>query len=181
MGESFEDKYQSLLTTIDGLNFNDGAYLLLCNALKKIKESCDEVIIKVINIYLEFEIQGKNYTIFVVQQESVKIDGKKIDYLRYSIKSESRQFEFKKEDVEGIEHIKKYLQHAVGIRIINNFDDKAINFTLYFKNLNELKLYYSDRDKDECIKCNDGEGEECEKGHGISARYSLIKLFNIVD
>jgi hypothetical protein len=179
MAESFEDKYQSLLTTIDRLNFNDGAYLKLCNALKKIKESCDKVIIKEISIYIEFEIQGKHYTIFVVQQESVKIDDRKIDYLTYSIKCESRRFEFKKEDVDGVEHIRKYLQHAVGIRIISNLDDKAINFTLYFKNLNELKLYYSDRDKDECAKCS--EDEECEKGHEISARYSLIKLFNIVD
>jgi hypothetical protein len=136
MGESFEDKYQALLTTIDGLNFNDGAYLKLCDALKMIKESCDKVSIKEINIYLDFQIQNKYYTIFVVQQELIKTDGRNIEYLNYSIKSDSRQFDFKKEESDAVEHIKRYLKHATNIKVFNKARHQFLSKIKIFSQMN---------------------------------------------
>ena len=172
MAESEEDKYQSLLNSVEELSFSEGAYIQLCDALKKVKESLNKITINEISIYIEFQIQNKFYTLFVVQQEIVD----KISYLNYSIKCLGRKFDFKKEEVEAIEHIKKYLHHATDIKIVHNYDDKEINFTLEFKNIEQLNLYYSRKVRDYCYNCNTDDNE-CDVDHDWEDVDSLTSLF----
>jgi hypothetical protein len=185
MTESDEDKYQSLLQTIEGLNFNDGTYLQLCDSLKKIKESLEKVTVNDISVNIVFEIRDDFYQIFVKQQECIKLGDKQIDYLIYSIKSkiylpEYKNFHFKKEDCEGVEHIRKYLTHAENIVVNYTFDNKDLNFSLAFGDLDELCRYYTVKSIKRCAKCNTDDDDECKINHTCNSGMALFLLFNIV-
>lgn len=176
-----DDKYQKLLETIVSLDFKNGEYVQLCNMLKKIKDNPASIVVVPISIYIEFRIGKKYFTLFVAEREIVEKRARSLEpddeFISYSIKCELRVVDYKKSAKDFITHITKYLQHALDIKIVHNYDIKEINFTLEFENINKLCVYYAKKSKDECLNCM---LDECQKDHEPSSRYMLIQLFNFV-
>jgi len=171
------DKFQKLLENVEALNFNEGVYLQLCDALKSVKDKSCEYIVNDINISLEFDIDNKHF--FIVLNSSERLSPGNSRYheiINYSIKSELRVLDYKKPASEFIKIVKNYLKYAKNIKIFHQQDISEHSFSIKWDSFAEICLYYNLQSFKECITCGNGQND-CD--HCYDNEYVIRLIFSI--
>jgi len=188
MTDTEDDKYQKVLELVESLNFNEGAYLKICNSLKSIKDSITGVreptIYNKENLYnteITFSLTNVMHIYKFSEYHVLRDAPPKYKYTLVKCNTvPATTIECYDIGLDVVHILFKRLRIAKDIQI-QYFDNlERPDYRLDFKNLSALKRYYDKISKEDCMYCcEDSEETEnlCDTEHSdYRAGYYFNKI-----
>lgn len=182
-----KDKYHTLLNYVESLEFDNGDYVKICNALMKCKDEIEAELIathKLWNTEMVFTIHNTVYTYKF--KEYMVFRGLVSNKFKYSI-SKRRDTDTEIitqhcDTVNDTHHILfSMITYSKDIHL-KYYDGNGDNYLTHtFKNFGALKRFYHKKDKEECDICGDEDedNEDCELEHSnFGHHYYLVSMLN---